>query len=535
MTQVWFKNRRAKSRKEVSDWCSSEKYRFTACLYSNYKFPEAIPPNDSSWTAVDGHTMPTSKQRRGLEPHSSNELWHDRNQNIIQATSSSYSGNLWLPCKDSKFPKFPSPSDSTVLHNGVNMMCDAGAMRAKNSNEIPDAAERNVLSSGALIIDSRVTRGSLYNGGTSFLNRNNWSSGKNSSLSQKYTQFSSPIESQGLYSGHSSVMRNARRLNRSTLQPCGKVNTFQNCTLLSNPRKIKVLDKDTRARSEVSDAGEMHTNIGLSFRTESFFQSCNQSLNPTANKNMKTGVDMMRGSSVVRNASLILDSGLSGDIGIISQNYAQFSGPAEHEAFYRGTRVLHDTSFKRDWHKGVINGNSWLPDENLSLSQKYFKFSNSTESEPFPNDANRMLHSSLTAGATAIRDAKMIIEDTDLPCENSRLYKICTEFREPSEMHCARVSCDAGLTCDVQPPSPNLNNSFTLTNEGDKTLLERRREEDKMAWMNLPATKASDLSEDTLNLSCVPREMQMQDMNDHDSSVLDDLMAIINEDELKNS
>ena len=553
MTQVWFKNRRVKWKKEMRDWCSSEKYRFTACLYENSKFPKAIPPNDSSWTAADGHTMPTSKpERRGLAPHSSNELWHDRNQNIIQATSSSYSGNLWLPCKDLKFPKFPSPSDSTFLHNGVNMLCDAGTMRAKdllcgakssnllNCNEIPDPAERNVLSSGARVTDSRVTRGSSYNGSTSVLKGNIWSSGENLCLSQKYTQFSSPILSQGLYSGHSSVMRNARRLDRDTLQPCAKVNTLQNCTRFSNPRKIKVLDKDTMARSEMSDAEEMHSNTGLSFRRKSFFQSCAQS-HPTANKNMNSGADMMRGSSVVRNPSVILDPGvnngitcLSGDIGIVSQNYAQFSGPTEHEAFYRGTSVMHDTSFKRDRHKGVINGNSWLPDENLSLSQKYFKFSSSTESEAFPNDANRMLHSSLTADATAIRETKMINENTDLPGENARLYEICTEYRDPFEMHCVRVCCNAGLTCDAQPSSPNLSNSLTLTNEGDKAVLEREREEEKMPWMNLPATKAFDLTEDTLNLSCVPCELQMQDMNDHDSTVLDDLMAIINEDELKN-
>ena len=52
--------------------------------------------------------------------------------------------------------------------------------------------------------------------------------------------------------------------------------------------------------------------------------------------------------------------------------------------------------------------------------------------------------------------------------------------------------------------------------------------------MNLPATKASHSSEDTLKALYVPRAMKMQDMNDHDSSVLDDLMAIINEEELQN-
>ena len=540
MTQVWFKNRRVKWRKEMRDWCASEKYRFAARF---------IPPNESPWAAADGHTMATNSQDRGIVSHSSNGLWDDRNQNIIQATSSSQIGNLWLPSKDSNLSKFLIPNDSTVSYNGVNMIFDASMLRPKdllcgatssnlqNSTQIP---ERNVLGNGARITDSSVTRDSLHNGSTIVPDGNILLSGENSSVSQKSTQFSSPVESQGLCNGNSSVLHDGSRLDRGTLQSSPKANTLQNSSRFPNFSKTNVFNQASWTRSEMRDYGMMNTNTWLSFRRESFFQSCRQFPNPAGNKNMNSGADVMRDSSAMRKTSVINDAGLinggtwlPGDNAIISHNCAQFPGPTEHKPLYKGTSVTHDTSVMRDLDTGVMDGTSWLPDENSTLSQKYIKFSSSTEIEAFHNGTDVTLDNSSLSDASAIRDGDVISESICLPDGNAGFSEICTDHQELSEMHCAGVLCNTGLMCDVQPPFPNLN-SLSPTNEGDQIVPGCNRDDAMVPLMNLPVTKTSDLSEDTLNPLCVPRKMKMQDMNDHDSSVLDDLMSIINEEELQN-
>ena len=132
--------------------------------------------------------------------------------------------------------------------------------------------------------------------------------------------------------------------------------------------------------------------------------------------------------------------------------------------------------------------------------------------------------------ASGIGDAKLKNESNCLLRTNASLSEICIEYQEPSEMHWAGVLSNAGLICDAQPSLPNQNDGFSLTNEVYQILPERNREEGKVPFVNLPATKTSDISEDTLNPLCVPREMQMQDMDDG-VSALHDLMAIINEEE----
>ena len=534
----------------MRDWCASEKYCVAARLYDNNKFriPEAIPPNESPWAVADGHTMATNSQGRGLVPHTSNGLWDDRNQNIIQATRSSQIGNLWLPCKDLNLSKFPILSDSTVSHNGVNMIFDAGMLRAKgslsgatssnlqNSTQIP---ERNVLDNGARISDSSVTRDSLYNGSTIVPDGSILLSGDNSSVSQKSTQLPSPIESQGLCNGHSSVLHDGSRVDRGSLQSSPKAKILQKSSRFPSFSKTNLLDKVTWTRSEMRDYGIMNTNTWLSFRRESFFQSCRQFPNPTGNKNMNSGADMMRDSTAMRKTSVINEAGLinggtwlPGDNAIISHNCAQFPGPTEHKPLYKGPSLMHDTSFMRDLNTNVMDGTSWLPDENSTLSQKYIKFSSSTKIEAFHNDTDVILHNSSLSDASAIRDGDMISESICLPDGNAGFSEICTNHHELSEMHCAEVLRNAGLMCDAQPPFPDLN-SFSLTNEGDQIVPGCNRDDAMVPLMNLPATKTSVLSEDTFNPLCVPRKMKMQDINDHDSSVLDDLMSIINEEKLQ--
>ena len=174
---------------------------------------------------------------------------------------------------------------------------------------------------------------------------------------------------------------------------------------------------------------------------------------------------MIRDNNAMRNTSEIPDAS---DIGIVSQNCAQSSGLTEHESFYKGT------SYMRPRDTFTMNENSLSRDENSSLSQECITLSSSTESEAVYNDANRMLYNSLMADTTALRDAE-VIQNICLPGTNARFSEICTEH--PSEMHCANLSF------------PNLNNSFSLTNKGDEIDPERKREEAKIPWMNLPATK----------------------------------------------
>ena len=362
----------------MRDWCSSENYRFAARLYHGNKFSEAIPPNDSPWAAANGHTMAIDSQDRGFLPHSSNKLWNEREQGVIQATSSSFSGNLWLPCKDPKLSKFLNLSDSTVLYNGGSMMHDAGTLRTKdllsgarsstlqNTTQIPDSTERNTLCSGTHIIDSIVTRDSLYNRNTSIRDENIVSSGENSSVFQKPTHFSSQTESQGLFNDHSSVMHDGSRLDRGTPQ-CAKAKILQTSTQLPKFSKINVLDKSSWTRGEIRDSSTTHTNTCLSFRRESFFQSCTQFPNPTGNKNMNSSAGMMRDSSAMRNTSVTSDAGvingstwLPGENAIISHNCVQFPDPTEHKTLYEGTNLIHDTSFMRDLDTGVMDGNSLL-------------------------------------------------------------------------------------------------------------------------------------------------------------------------------
>ena len=312
-----------KWRKEMCDWCFSEKFRFAARLYEHKDIPEAIPPSDSPWAVAAEHTMATNTQCRGLVPHSrSNELCDDSQQAIIQANSSLHSGNLWLPCKDSDLPQFPSPSDSTVLYNGVTMMEDSSTMHAKgslpgentrnlqNPSMFPNPTERNVWGNGAArIVISTPMPDSFYDGSTSVRDGIIWLSDENSSVSQKYTQFSSPGSSEGLCNSYSSVTRDACRLDSGTIQSCAKANILQNSTQFPSLNKTEILDKTSSSRSKMGDAGAMHTNTWLSFRRGSFFQDCTHFPNPTENKNMNSGDKTMRDSSTNSNINLKGDAG----------------------------------------------------------------------------------------------------------------------------------------------------------------------------------------------------------------------------------
>lgn len=534
MAQVWFKNRRVKWRKEIRDWCSSEKYRFHAKrLYDNNKFPEAIPPNESPWAAADEHTTATNTQGEGLVPHSSNELWSDRQQNIIQATSSSFSGNLCLPRKDSNLSKFPGPSDSTFLHkSGVAMMQNSGTVHAKarshsktnnlqNSTQFLNPPNRNVLGNNSRIISSSPMRDAFYGERTSARDGNIWLSGENSSFSQNSSQLSSPDERQNLSNGYSSIIRDACRLDRGALQSCARPNILQNSTQSPSLNKTKVVDKATSSRSEMRDADAMNINTWLCYRGESFVQSFQH---PTGNKDMNSGDGMMRDSSPIHNINLRGDAGgingitwLPGDNAVLFQNCSQSAISTEYEAFNNGNNVMGKSSFMGDRGTDVMNGNRWLPDENSNLSQKCITFSSSTESKAFYNDANIMPENDVVGNASEISDAKLKNESNCLPGANAGLSEICIEYQEPSEMLCAGVLGNPGLMCDAQPSIPNKNDSFSLTNEVDQIVLH--------------ATKTSDIAEDILNPLCVPRDMQMEDINDHGVSFLHDLMAIINEEE----
>ena len=534
----------------MRDWCSSEKYRFATRLYDNNKFPEAILPSESPWEAVDQHTMANNTQGGGIVPHSSNKLWDDRQKNIIQATSLSFSGNLWLPCKNSNLSKFPSSSDSTVLHNGVTTMQDSGTVHAKgwlphkvtnnlhNFTQFPNATNRSVWGNNAPIISSSPMRDSFYSESTSVRDENIWLSGENSSVSQKSTPFSSPAERQDLSNSYSSIIRDAYRLDRDTLQSFTKANILPNGTQSPSLNNTKILDKATNSRREMRDAGATNTNTWLYFRGESFVQSFTHSPNPTVNKNMNSCVDMTRDSSAMRNTNLKGDAGgiigitwSPGDSAVLFQNCPQLTTPNEYEAFSNGNSVMEDSSFMHDRDAHVMNGNSWLPDENSILSQKCITFLNSTQSKAFHTDTNIMPDNDVMGDASGINDANLKNESNCLPRANAGLSEICIDYQEPSEMYCAGVLSNAGLMCDAQPSFPNQNDSFSLTNEVDQIVPERNREEGKVPWMNLPATKTSDISDDTLNPLCVPREVQMQDVNDHGVSFLHDLMAIINEEE----
>ena len=534
----------------MRDWCFSEKYRVATRLYDNNKFPEAIPPNEYPWAAVDQHTMANNTQGEGIIPHSSNKQWDDRQQNVIQATSSSFSGNLWLPCKNSNLSKFPSPSDSTVLQNGVTMMQDSGTVHTKgwlsptvnnnlhNSTQFPNATNRSVWGNNACIISSSPKQDSFYSESTSVRDGNIWFTGENSSVSQKSTQFSSPAERQDSSNSYSSTIRDAYTLDRGTVKSFARANILPNSTQSPSLNNTKVLNKATNSRSEMCDAGAINTNAWLYFRGESFIQSFSLFPNPTVNKNMNSGVDMTRGSSAIRNTNLKGDAGgitgitwLPGDDAVLFQNCPQLSTPNEYEAFSNGNSVMEDSGFMRDRDADAMNGNSWLPNENSILSQKSITLPNSTESKAFHIDTNIMPDNDVMGNASGVGDAKLKNESNCLPRANARLSEICNEYQEPSEMHCTGVLGNPGLMCDVQPSFPHQNDSFSLTNEVDQIVPERNREESKAPWMNVPVTKISDLSEDTLNPICVPREMQMQDMNDHGVSFLDDLMAIINGEE----
>ena len=168
--------------------------------------------------------------------------------------------------------------------------------------------------------------------------------------------------------------------------------------------------------------------------------------------------------------------------------------------------------------------------EDSSLSQEVIKLSSSTESEAFSNDTDIFFHNSSLSDASVIQDSDVIGEKICLPDGNTRLSEICTDHQELSEVHCAGVLRNAALMCDAQPSFPNQNNSCSLTNEGDQIVPECNRDEAMIPQMHLPDTKA----DGTLNPFCVPPQTKMQDMNDQDLSVLDDLMAIINEEELQN-
>ena len=222
---------------------------------------------------------------------------------------------------------------------------------------------------------------------------------------------------------------------------------------------------------------------------------------------------------------------LPGDNAVLFQNCAQLPVPTEYEVFNNGNGVIVDSSFMPDGDTDLTNGKSWLPDENSSLSLKCITFSNSTESEAFHNYSNSMPHSDVMGDTSWIPDAKVSKEGNCLPRANARLSEICIEYQEPSEMHSSGVLGNDSFRCDAQPSFPNLKSSFILSSEVDKIVPERNREESKVPWMNLLDTKTSHLSEDTLNALCVPSETKMQDVNDHDLSVLDDLMVMINGEE----
>lgn len=181
----------------------------------------------------------------------------------------------------------------------------------------------------------------------------------------------------------------------------------------------------------------------------------------------------------------------------------------------------------------AVDGNGWLSGETSSLSQTFDNFSNPSEVSALLHGASTMPHSA-TMNAFTKHDANLTNENRWLSCANASFSQNRTQFQGSRKVHCAGAFHEADWVREPHPVMhaswtqavPELKGGFIPANSGDQIVPECSREQMKAPEMTQPSTTTSCPSADYLQ----PTEMRLRDVDK--SSVLDDLMEIISEEEL---
>ena len=275
-----------------------------------------------------------------------------------------------------------------------------------------------------------------------------------------------------------------------------------------------------------------------SYAGNSSVQNCSQPTRQSKSTNLlngdsnalqwcaSSGGNVMGGRSVMCNAIITRDAGV-----INESSWLPVKSPTvqvqlcTHQA----------TSLSRGHNNDTVNGNGWLSGETSSLFQTFNHFSSPSGVRAVLHGASTMPHSA-TMDAFTEHDANLTSESRWLSRANASFSQNRTQFQNSLKVHCADAFHEAGWVREPQDvvhaswtqAIPELRGGF-IPNAGDQIVPECSIEM-KAPQMTQPSTTTScpSISADYLQ----PTEMRLQDMDK--SSVLDDLMEIISEEELQN-